>query len=288
MISKKHFVLGSSRSGHYFWHYYARMNWGEPWYAGFRESQTEYRLQNQAYFKRNYMPGMLGWFRMTASTTIEDINWLMARSAGYNAGFAFVTDIKTINQNGHSKDILNSMKLWEQSRLKGLFSKEQVLRMQGTKTEFRLVKKSDNTLLLTEIFSGKFTHHFKPAQPGEPVFSTFECNNPAKEQVLQFIITAAGSAISNIKIEIDNYKNIEFPILVNAGDILRYDGGNKVIHYNQNWQQLKEYPVQPASLLLKPGKHKVLFNCQFEHPGEKQSVKLETIFEGEPELIMDK
>jgi len=40
-------ITDASNPGHYFWHIYTRMNWGEPWYAGFRESQTQYRLKNQ-------------------------------------------------------------------------------------------------------------------------------------------------------------------------------------------------------------------------------------------------
>ncbi len=52
---KSHMITDASRTSHYFWHIYSRMNWGEPWYAGFRESQTEYRLKNQAYFQRNLM-----------------------------------------------------------------------------------------------------------------------------------------------------------------------------------------------------------------------------------------
>ena len=47
---KSHLIIDASRTTHFFWHTYSRMNWGEPWYAGFRESQTEYRLKNQAYF----------------------------------------------------------------------------------------------------------------------------------------------------------------------------------------------------------------------------------------------
>ena len=54
------------------------MNWGEPWYAGFRESQTEYRFNNQAYFQRNFMPGMLGWLGMTGTTGIAEIEWMVA------------------------------------------------------------------------------------------------------------------------------------------------------------------------------------------------------------------
>jgi hypothetical protein len=83
---KRHYIADASRTSHFFWHIYTRMNWGEPWYAGFRESQTEYRLKNQPYFRRNLMPGMLGWFKMTAQTSIEDVEWMLARSGAFDAG----------------------------------------------------------------------------------------------------------------------------------------------------------------------------------------------------------
>jgi hypothetical protein len=75
-------INDASNPGHFNWHIYTRMNWGEPWYAGFRESQTQYRLQNQKYYRRNLMPSMLGWFQMGPSTSIEDAEWLLARAAG--------------------------------------------------------------------------------------------------------------------------------------------------------------------------------------------------------------
>ncbi|MBW2220778.1 MAG: hypothetical protein JRF40_15020, partial [Deltaproteobacteria bacterium] len=50
---RSHLITDGSRTTHFFWHIYSRMNLGEPWYAGFRESQTAYRLKNQKYFKRN-------------------------------------------------------------------------------------------------------------------------------------------------------------------------------------------------------------------------------------------
>jgi hypothetical protein len=35
-----HVINDASLSGHFSWHINTRMNWGEPWYGGFRESQT--------------------------------------------------------------------------------------------------------------------------------------------------------------------------------------------------------------------------------------------------------
>jgi hypothetical protein len=33
-------INDASNPGHYFWHVYTRMNWGEPWYAGFQGKST--------------------------------------------------------------------------------------------------------------------------------------------------------------------------------------------------------------------------------------------------------
>ena len=120
---RKHLIIDASRTTHFFWHIFTRMNWGEPWYAGFRESQTAYRLKNQNYFQRNYMHGMLGWFKMTSETSLEDIEWLLARSAGFDAGFAFVTGFKEVAENGNSKTVLSKIADWEKLRLVGAFSK---------------------------------------------------------------------------------------------------------------------------------------------------------------------
>lgn len=80
--TKHTLVNGTSRSYHYYWHLCHYWNWGEPWYGGFRESQGDYRLENQPFLERNYMPNMLGWFLLSATTTAEDIEWMMARAAG--------------------------------------------------------------------------------------------------------------------------------------------------------------------------------------------------------------
>jgi len=55
-------VFGSSRAAHYSWHMDDYLNRGEPWYGGFRESQSDYRIDNQKFYENNYLPNMLGWF----------------------------------------------------------------------------------------------------------------------------------------------------------------------------------------------------------------------------------
>ncbi len=135
---RSHYIADASRTSHYFWHIYTRMNWGEPWYAGFRESQTEYRLKNQAYFRRNMMPGMLGWFQMKPETTLADVEWLLARSAAFDAGYAFVTSFDSLAKNPATDEILRAIGRWEKARLAGAFTAEQKRRMEDVRAEFHL------------------------------------------------------------------------------------------------------------------------------------------------------
>ncbi len=131
-------INDASMPGAYIWHIQTRDNWGEPWYAGFRQSQTQYRLDNQQYFHRNLMPGMLGWFSLRPETTLEDVQWLLARAAGFDAGFCLVTDLKSISANPQSSEILAAVKAWESARRSHIFSKELLIGLQSVAEEFEL------------------------------------------------------------------------------------------------------------------------------------------------------
>jgi hypothetical protein len=282
---KSHFLVGSSRTAHYLWHIYSRMNWGEPWYAGFRESQTEYRLRNQAFYKRNLMPGMLGWFRMTPATTLEDIEWLMARSAGYDAGFAFVSNMTSIKENGNSDEIFAILNTWETARLAGLFNERQKEKMRDISTEFRLKKADENTLELTQVYSQKFKHENKTRQPGEPLYSTFSFENTGKAQSMGMIITAKNADISNIKIEINNYKNLEFPIVLEKDQSIKIDDGKTAVVYDKNWNEIRSFPLQDSETMVQQGKQTVTFDCGFLNAGDDASAGIELILNGETEQI---
>lgn len=258
---KSHIIADASRTSHFFWHIYTRMNWGEPWYAGFRESQTEYRFKNQKYFERNLMPGMLGWFLMTDETSLEDIEWLLAKAAGYNVGFGFVSNYKSFEDNGLTVEILEQIKIWEQARLQGAFDGEIREQLKNTEKEFHLGKLADNKWELTEIAPFKLEHSKKERQPGEPVFSKMIFNNPLEIQNLNFILSAIDGDVKDIKIEIDNYKELIIPITLKEGETIKFSDENTIILYNKNWQKIKELNLDPV--VLKSGEHTVSLDCNF-------------------------
>jgi len=260
---KQHLVTHASRTTHYFWHLYTRMNWGEPWYAGFRESQTEYRMKNQAYFQRNLMPGMLGWFLLKPETTVEDIEWMLTRSAAYNAGYAFVVNDEALANNKNSDKILKLIKEWEEARLSGAISKEYQDRMKDMSTEFSLEPLNDNEWNLTEVFSHKFTHLKKVRQPGEPLYSKFNFNNSSENENVDLIITAVKCKLKDIKIEVDNYKTIQLPVTLNEDQSFKYTGGTSGIIYSITGEELSTISIGDAGLKLNKGDHSFTFDCKF-------------------------
>lgn len=282
---KNHLITDASRTTHYFWHIYSRMNWGEPWYAGFRESQTEYRMKNQKYFQRNLMPGMLGWFSMRNNTPVEDIEWMLARSAAYNAGYAFVTGDRQLKTNGQSEKILELIGEWEKARMADAFTEAQKERMKDINTEFSLISSGENSWKLQQIHSFKFKHESKVRQPGEPLFSAFNFSNPESNATVQFIIQAQDADISSIKIELDNSREINIPVSLKTGETLKYSGGKTAIVLDKFLKKVRDVNFDTSKLGISKGEHKLVFDCVFENKSKEPAAKLEIRIPGKEEEI---
>ena len=279
---RNHYIADASRTSHYFWHMYTRMNWGEPWYAGFRESQTEYRLKNQAYFKRNMMPGMLGWFSMRPETSIEDIEWMLARSAGFDAGYGFVTGFDQIENNGSSDEILSLLGLWEAARMADVFSETQKEVMQDIKNEFHLEAVDESSWDWYPVKSLKFAHIGRDRQPGEPTFSTFTFSSDENEEEVLFILTPNGSQARNIEIKIDNKPVFRIETEVADGQHLKYTGGKMATVYSSTWEKIRDIPIPEDTFSIHGGEHSIRFNADINNESE---IKFEVRLISAPERI---
>ncbi|NWJ49461.1 MAG: hypothetical protein HXX14_01220 [Bacteroidetes bacterium] len=228
---------------HYYWHIYAFMNWGEPWYNSLRESQVNYRIENQRYFDRNLMPGMLGWFTLNPEFRPEEVEWIQARSAAFNAGYLLRVD-ESIEKNGYKDQLFEEIREWQKARRVNAFSLEQKERMQNPKNEFHLEKGGENSWNLYPVkFSRGYLHKFRDVQTGEPVASKFAVNNPYQEQPLQFYITVQAvdndlsATVSHIQFKINNYQTIELNTPLKAGDRVCCDG-QKVYLCDKTWNRV--------------------------------------------------
>ena len=278
---RSHYIADASRSSHYFWHIFTRMNWGEPWYAGFRESQTQYRLKNQKYFDRNYIPNMLGWFLMKPETSIEDIEWLLARSAAFDAGYSFVTSYDALEKNGFTNEILAAIALWEEARMQAVFSTQQKKAMEDVNNEFHLRQEGDK-LYLSRIYTHRLKHENRVRQPGEPVTTSLEFENAGEEQIVHFILSAKKTGIINPQLEFDGNRLLTIPVKLNDGEHLKFDGQYANV-YSSNWQMLKSISLNVDLLKLTQGKHTIEVSSEFTGTEGEMAVELRLM--GATEII---
>lgn len=260
-------INDASMTTHYNWHIFTRMNWGEPWYAGFRESQMNYRLMNQDFYRRNLIPCMLGWFKFDANTSIEDIEWLLARSAAFDAGYTLVTNKENVAQNGESELIIKAIREWEHARLSGAFPAELKKEMEHIANEYTLTEVTAESWNLYPYNVQRFKHNNVERQPGEPVVSSWKFNNTHDRQPIQFVIKG-NDRISNISIEIANYSTINLDVTLETDQYLKYDGGEAVVVYDKSWNPVRSIIVDPAKMNIPTGEAALIFSCSFSKPGD--------------------
>ena len=284
-------ISDASNSGHFSWHIHTRMNWGEPWYDSFRESQQEYRLKNQKYFQRNLMPPMLGWFHMKENTSLDDIEWLLARAAGFNAGFALCTSLPVLEKNGAADAILDAINNWETARHSKAFSQQQRESMQDTTKEFHLEQAGAKQWKLCPVYvTPAFKHNCQILQPGQPTSSEFEFTNPHAKQPLQFtlkVIADAPASLSNPVFELDRSRRITFDVTLKPNQYLVCDRTEQAKIYDNHWNLLKTLkPAEPIPHITAGG-HTIEFDCKYSGDTSPQVlINLKTI--GNPEIVKAK
>lgn len=293
-------INDASNPGHFNWHVYTRMNWGEPWYAGFRESQTQYRLNNQDYYTRNLMPRMLGWFSMRPETTIEDAEWLLARAAGFDAGFSLAVSHQSLAQKEAAGDlegavkelgpvdrIMEAVRQWEKARMAQAFPDALKPALQDINKEFHLEATGEAAWSLYPVYSFKAKLD-GPQQATEVTSSEFEIDNPYQAQPLQFIIQASGNArASDLAIQINGKEALSLSRSLEAGEIVKYAGGNKMTVYDKQWKPRATLDVNPESLRVGGGRQKVRIGCRFAG-GDKSALSVELRTVGEPVAVRGK
>jgi hypothetical protein len=255
---------GTSNSEPFYWHINTYCNWGEPWYGGFRESMQEYRLQNQALFERNFVPHMLGWYRLTATTSLPEMEWMLARAAGHNAGFAMSTTLGELRRNPETDVLLDAIREWEAARRSGAFSPAQRERLKNPALEFHLETSSSGAWNLYPFHTtGPFRHERAARQPGEPTATAWTVTNPDEAQSLQFRVQVMGTAgaVSRLTLDLDGAAAFDLPVALKAGESLVCDGTTLVRVYDAKGRQTGTVTLKAAPPRLAPGQHTIAFDC---------------------------
>ncbi len=269
-------INGTSISKTFYWHIGSYYNWGEPWYGGFRESMQQYRIDNQALFDRNFMPHMLGWYLLTEHTTLPEMEWMLARAAGYAAGFAMVARPRALRGNARTPALLDAIREWEDARNSRAFTEVQRTQLKDPANEFHLEKTGDGTWTLHRaLLSPLFTRERVDRQPGEPTASSWTVEQRWPEQRLQFRLTATGidsgtatgtppaGSARNFSLQIDRAAPLTFAVELAAGESIVCDGSDLLQVYDALGKPKARVALASLPPVITPGTHHVTLDSQF-------------------------
>lgn len=255
----KHDIInGTSMSKPYYWYMNTLCNWGEPWYGGFKESMQEYRISNQAMLERNYFPNMLGWYILGKNTTYPEMEWMLARAAGWNAGFAMVTSVSAVRANPIGLGLLDIIKQWEKARMGDAFNEAQRELLKNGSLEFHLETINDKAWNLYALVNiPTIRHEVVRKQPGEPTATSHAFELNSFEQGLRWRLQVNGETgqLQNLKLVLDDQHTLLIKDPIAVGETLVYQDSPQLILYDEKGKFKKYITLDYGWPKLKKGNH---------------------------------
>ena len=142
--------------GNYNWHMMSYQSWGEyQLERGFRGTMLDYRIGKQILLHNNLVPNKMGQYYPT-DATLEDIEWLMARACGWDAGVDLNIKVNKITKNPEYKAMCNALRLWEKARMDKVFTEKQKMFLRQTDRLYHLSEDKNGKLQLKFV---KFWQH---------------------------------------------------------------------------------------------------------------------------------
>ena len=285
-----HNVLNdASRLSHNLWHIHTRMNWGEPWGEAMRTGQVENRIKNQHFFQRNLFPRMLGWFlirladRNFECSTLEDLEWALSESAGFDSGYAMTINSNTLRRHGQIDKLLEAIKNWDKLREAQAFSDEQKARLKDPLTEWHLEKTDEQTYNLYPLSISKhFRCNMAEMQPGQPGGADWSWSSPY-ESVYAIRLKVDGDGTIKDPSFTTPKGVIKFPCEISDRQYLLYTFDGKAVVTDKNYNVINEVTPQ-GNALLPAGSSAVAFSCE-QISEDAPEVIIRYITKGAPEVI---
>ena len=282
-------VNDASRLTHNLWHVHSYVNWGEPWGEEMRTGQVSNRIKNQAFYQRNLFPRMLGWFQVRLAdrkfecTTLEDLEWALSESAGFDAGYAMSIRCKTLEGHGQIDQLLETIRRWDRLREAQAFSEEQKARLKDPETEWHLeAVDAQHYRLYPLTITKRYRCDLSELQPGQPGGADWyiegQADSPCK---IQLHVEGEGS-VSNLSFTTPEGV-VKFEGEVESGQYLFYDFDGKATLTDRNYRVIQTVPVEGA-LRLKGTSSAISLSCEAE-PDTTPEVVVRFITRGTPEEI---
>jgi hypothetical protein len=193
------------------------------------------------------------------------MEWMLARAAGWDAGYALVVHPTAIGKNPNTEDVIEAIRIWEEAKNRKLFNEDQKALMKAGENDFSLYKISRDEFHLQHYKKLRFEHENLVLQPGQPHYSEWDFAVNAEDQHLNIRLKASGDEgeIDEILLELDGARSMTLPAPLKAGYSCIIDGSGRVLLYDERGSLKKQYEADWNKLTLHQGSHTLRVSCRF-------------------------
>lgn len=266
-----HLICDASIATNYVWHALSYGNWGEPWYDSQRRGGlNQTRARNIAYANKNLLPNMLGWYAIYDQTSKyeatlpENMEFILSRMVAFNAGCAIQLKTDVFKKHGRIDEYLEMIRLWQEFKDKAYIPDEIRMLMQDENSNWHL-ERTDTGYKLTSLIIREqelgYCQREMSTETGVASFFNNKSENSRlcttrhildasadeKDEVLNFRIRVGipgKGLMKGLQMNFNSFANIgskfqpcstKFDIDAIGGDYIEFSGGNRLCHYDCNF-----------------------------------------------------
>jgi hypothetical protein len=269
--------------------------------AGVEGNKSDRRSleHNQILFvkdERNFFPKMFGWFLIRSvsdkfeATTLDEIEWVLSKAAGYNSGFGLTIHAAVMRTNGNLDALLEAVRQWESARNAMAFTEEQKAKLRDVKQDFHMEPIGEGLWNLFAVdISDPLACDPSELQPGQPGGSDWAFVNHRPDQPLRFcmrVMPGSGGVSGAVRRPTLNVNGsyMTFDTDLAVSQYLVCEGGRIGKVYDQNWNLLRTVQASAEPPIVKKGKQTVSFSCKFEGRS-KPVVEMRLFTRSSPETV---
>ncbi len=205
----------------------------------------------------------LGWFNIHPSegrqpvTTLEELEWFLAKAAAFDAGYGLVIDQATVQRHGLLDRMMVLVKAWNTVRDAGILTEQQKEDLKDPYADWHLEPYGDDSFLLYPV---RISRRYRCAVAKGPIRETWQWKSSEKSSLALSIEVQGKGEIRQPSIVI-GADTLRFPCTVKAGQQL-FCGYNGTVRITDgDFNTLKEMAVEGLPV-LPAGETEVTFTCE--------------------------
>lgn len=250
-----------------------------------RVRQLEAWMQENDLLNADGKPLELGWFALRASdgrqasTTLEELEWMLSKAAALNAGYGLVIDRSATKRHGQLEKMMALVKAWNQVRDADVLTKEQREDLLDPYADWHLEPCGENSYLLYPVHLSRRYRCAVSSVIG-PINEVWTWKASSQRPV-SVSIEVKGQGEIRQPLLVVGGDTLHIPCTVKAGQMLRCGFNGKAVLMDSDYQVLKTISME-RQLILPEGESEAAFSCEVKGAPKLPEVNVRYLIREQP------